>query len=111
MASSSTPQLLGPLRPLSTPAHPCLVLTDITLTLSSHGIQVPGPGGVCESALGLCAENLGEGGQQVVTEGDFHLPPGSSAGRSKGFLLLFYFPFQWLLAEEAGSGAKANSDL
>ena len=31
-----------------------------------------------------------------------------SAGRSKGFLLLFYFPFQRLLAGEAGCGAKAN---
>lgn len=40
--------------------------------------------------------------------GDCHLSPGLPVGRSKGFLLLFYFPFQRLLAEEAGSRAKAN---
>lgn len=63
MAISSLPQLLGPLRPLSAPAHLCLVLTDVTLTLSYHGVQVPGPGGVCERILGPFAENLGMGGQ------------------------------------------------
>lgn len=90
VASSSLPQLLGPLRPLSSPAHPRLVLTDVTLTLSSHGIQVPGPGGVCGRTLGLCAESLGEGGQQVMTEGDCHLPPGQIKGLS--VVVLFSFP-------------------
>lgn len=57
-------QLLGPVQPLSALVHPYLVLTDVTLTLSSPGIQVPGPGGVCERALGPFAENLGAGGQR-----------------------------------------------
>lgn len=57
-------QLLGPVQPLSAPVHPCLVLTDVTLALSPRGIQVPGPGGVCERTLGPFAENLGAGGQR-----------------------------------------------
>lgn len=40
-----------------------------------------------------------------MTKGDFHLPPGldeAIRGRSKGFLLLFHFLFQRLLAGEVG---------
>lgn len=41
-----------------------------------------------------------------MTEGDLHLPPGldeAIRGRSKGFFLLLYFLFQWLLAGEVGA--------
>ena len=69
------------------------------------------PGGVSERPWGplesICERGVSRSLQRVVST----FPQGwtrTSAGRSKGFLLLFYFPFQRLLAGEAGCGAKAN---
>ena len=63
------------------------------------------PSGVSERPWGplesICERGVSRSLQRVVST----FPQGwmrTSAGRSKGFLLLFYFPFQRLLAGEAG---------